>query len=1109
MFERTPVGHRRTPTSTKSKKRKAPKGFAAVAKRIRGRNGSIAALAVIACLLLGWAFVYGKYIMGLPDIHSVENDRLTESSVFYDRNGQEMYRAFSTEKRQYIPYSDISENIVHAIVSAEDKTFFTNPGIDFMGLVRAVGKYVLGQDSQVRGTSTISQQLMKQWFLSNDRSIDRKIKEAYLSWRLNKTYSKEKILELYLNKISFGSNAFGIEQASKTFFGKSAKDVGVLGASILASLPKGPTQYSPYAHRDRLMGYIYTTDRSGDPKAPQTMIVGDPLKSEYAPFYQEFRKLLDGLSFERIGASKVRTCGVRTDIFKKALSVSSDGCRIMSFEELSDFFNSVSVRFENLPESVRQSIEKDPKRLALWKEISFEYQTGRKDFVLGRMFEDAAIDGKQYLKAIIDGLLFTFKPYREDIQAPHFVFWIRDLLVKKYGEDFFARGGMKVYTTIDLPLQKKAEAIVAAKAKDNAVRANASSAAVITLDNATGEILAMVGSADYFDTEHDGQVNMITSRRQPGSSFKPIVYALAMSKAAVGPTTPMYDLPTKFGDWEPKNFDGEFLGRMTVKTALGNSRNIPAAKMFYVAGGQNSVVSFARSAGIESLDPAADYGAPLAIGAGEVKPIEMAEAYSTLANLGVHRDSVGILKVMDADGNVIEQASKPVETTVLPAGAAWLTWNILSDTTSRPEMWNQFLLPAGGRPVAVKTGTSNKEISANDPAAAGAARDGNKRILPRDLWTIGYTPQVTTVVWVGNADGSPTNTRGDGLQSAGPIFRDVMAAALQGKPVIVEPQPEEIISGTISSINGKLASSGTPDALRVTGLFAVPPTDIDATGNVTHTVDALCNGPVTPDTPTTAIRKGRILDLDTVIDHEQPDWLASIQNWASRPDHQDKLGGAGNIIFGLNAEPCERPAGRKSPTLSMDLPDKSVFALEGNHLEANWSVPSSATGNTLEILLDGNTVARFPLLGTSGHFSTDDLSFQKSALGRHTMTVRISDRWLDGAQTSADVAITEKSIVPPQISLLRPEDGGDLNVNIYPDQATNIRAKIISNSSVRSVNLYVDGKLARILGDTREVVEEINANHDFPVGVHQLTLEVIDGAFNRTTKDFTVTVLGR
>ena len=1102
MFERTPVGSRKTPAARK------PKTAARKPRFPRANRGGMAALAALAFLLTGWLVFYGSYIAGLPDIRSIENDRLAESSVFYDRNGLELYRASGGERRQYVPYDQISQDMVHAIVSAEDKTFFTNPGIDFLGLVRAVGKFVLGQDSQVRGTSTISQQLMKQWYLSNDRSLDRKVKEAYLSWRLNQAYSKEKILELYLNKISFGSNAFGVEQASRTFFGKEAKDVGVLGASILASLPKGPTQYSPYAHRDRLMGYLYATDLSGKAEAPQTAIAGDPLKSEWAPFYQVFRGWLDGLSFERVGASKVKACGVRPDLFKKAPSVDAQGCRVMAFDELLGFWNSVSVKSAALPEAARKEAAKDPKRLEAFEAASFEYQTGRKDFVLGRMFEDGAIDGKKYLKAFTDGLLFPFKPYREDIQAPHFVFWVRDQLAKKYGEDFFARGGMKVTTTLDLKLQKKAESIVAVKAKDNGARANASSAAVVTLDNATGEVLAMVGSADYFDAEKSGQVNVATSKRQPGSSFKPLVYAVAMSKAPVGPNTPMYDLPTKFGDWEPKNFDGEFLGRMTVRTALGNSRNIPAAKMFYLAGGQGPVVDFARSAGIESLDPKADYGAPLAIGAGEVRPVEMAEAYATLANLGVHRDAVAILKVVDSDGNVVEQAGKPAETRAISAGAAWLVWEILSDPSSRPEMWNQFLLPRDGREVAVKTGTSNKEVAADDPAAKGAARDGDKRILPRDLWTVGYTPQRTTVVWVGNADGSPTNTRGDGLQSAGPIFRDVMTAAHEGLPAEELARPDEIQAATISSVNGKLAGDGTPDNLKARGLFAVLPTDVDATGDDVRTVDALCDGPVTPDTPESAVRQGRVMDLDTVVDRGQPTWLASVRDWASQPDNAAKLsGGAGGIIFGLSMEPCDRPAARKGPSLSADVPDRSVFQPSGNHLEVAWSAP--AGGASLGVLMDGRSVARFPLDGASGTFSTDALEFPEWALGRHTLTLRLTDKWLDAAEQTADVAVVKGVSVPPTITMVRPEEGGDMNVNVYPDQATNIRAKVATTAPLRAVNLFVDGKLAKALGTARDVLVEANADRTLPVGVHKMTLEALDASFNKATKDFTVTVLAR
>ena len=1106
-FERLPVGaQRQEPRPARKAGRRIP--VSALRDRLRGAGWKNAALAGAGCLLLGWAVFYGKYIAGLPDIRGIEDARLQESSVFYDRNGQELYRSFASEKRQYVAYGDISENMVRAIVSAEDKTFFSNPGVDLSGLARAVGKFLIGKDDRVRGTSTISQQLMKMWYLSNDRSLDRKIKEAYLSWKLNQTYSKEKILELYLNKIGFGSNAFGVEQASRTFFGKGAKDLGVLGASILASLPKGPTYYSPYSHRDRLMGYLYAVPADGGADAPQTQ--ADPSKPDWAPFVAEFERFASGVTMEAAG-SEARVCGLKPELFKKALSIDSDGCRDVAYGDLLSFWNSVSVKYGSLPQAARDAAAKDPAKLEKWKSVSFEYQTGRKDFVLGRMFEDGAIDGKQYMAAFLGGLRFTFKPYREEIVAPHFVFHVKDLLAKKYGEDFFSRGGMKIYTTIDIRLQKKAQEIVAAKARENAVRASASGAALVALENETGKILAMVGSSDYFDESSDGQVNVVTSKRQPGSSFKPLVYALAMANSPVGPESPVYDVPTKFGDWDPKNFDGNFMGKMTLRTALDQSRNIPAAKMFYLAGGEGPVVKFARDAGVKSLNEDGNYGAPLSIGTGEAKPIEMAEAYMTLANLGVHKDVSAVEKVVDADGNVIEEWQKPAETRVLPESAAWLVWKILSDPSGRPADWNGFLLPKDGRPVAVKTGTSNMEVGADRKGAVSVkGEDGTRRILPRDLWTDGFTPQITAVAWAGNADGSPVTTRGDGLQSAGPIFRDFMAFAHADKPALSLPKPDSVESARISSLNGKLAGPGTPADLAVQGDFAagMVPADADGTGDESREVDALCGGPVTADTPAAAIRRGKVLDMDSMAEHGHPEWQDSLRDWAGKPENKDKLGSLGEAVFGSSAEPCARPAAGTAPTVRADVRDKTVYALSNNRVPVSWT-SGTADGNSLEILLDGRVAARYALPSGMGGSFTGTVDFPQWADGPYAMTVRVMDRWYRSSEANFLVAVMERDVVPPKIVLTRPDAAGDRNLNVYPTQSTMVRARIEEAGVIRSVNLYVDGKLSKILGDVREVAEEVNAAHDFPVGTHEIRLEAIDGAFNKSSEAFTVTVLPR
>lgn len=473
-----------------------------------------------------------------------------------------------------------------------------------------------------------------------------------------------------------------------------------------------------------------------------------------------------------------------------------------------------------------------------------EYNTGRKDFVLGRMFEDGKIKPAEYQSAFIGGLDFQFRKYQENIKYPHFVFYIKDYLENKYGKDFESQGGLKIYTTIDPALQNKAEELVKKQVKINETKYGAKSAALVSMDNKTGQILAMVGGADYFNGDEDGNVNIITSKRQPGSSFKPLVYTLAISKNPIGPDTPIFDLKTKFGNWEPNNYDERFMGKMTVKKALDYSRNIPAIKMFYLAGGESSVVDFAEALGISSLSNDGNYGAPLAIGTGELKPIELLQAYSVFANGGTKKELNPILKIVDKKGNLVEQYTDIPGKPIVSDAAAYIISSILSDASSRPsDFWNN-VLTLKDRPVAAKTGTSNKDVS----------KGGKKMILPRDLWTAGYTPQITTVVWAGNVDGSETKGTCDGLNCAAPIWHDYMEFAHKNLPKETFTKPDSVFSATISQISGKLATESTPDKLRITSLFAVKPTEYEGSFKEVQ-VDSLCNGKVTDNTPSEAIKK--------------------------------------------------------------------------------------------------------------------------------------------------------------------------------------------------------------------------------------------------------------
>lgn len=555
------------------------------------------ALAVLGgCAFIGLVAFYFLILRGLPSLDSLETTLLPESTRIYDRSGKELY-TYGDEKRTYVTYDNISKTITDAIVSIEDKSFYTNPGFDLIGLARAGVSYAIGRTTRLTGASTISQQLIKQMFLTSERSVIRKAKELILSYQLNNSYSKEKILELYLNKISYGNNAYGVEEASKTYFGKSAKDVGIFGATILASLPRGPSFYSPYQHRDRLMGQLVVYDAA----TPDTVeyLSTQKLRDQYGDLSESFREALRAMTFERLGQDQIRICEVDPTHIDPSVSEfrPRNGCIEMSLDRSLAFFNALRITRANASITLAGTGESSlPEASAL----TIRYENGRKDLVAQRMAEDQKITLEEYRNVILQGLDFEFPRYRETIRAPHFVFYVKEYLENLYGKDFSSQTGLRIYTSLDGDLQAKAEEVLRAQAAKNRAQHGANNAALVSMDNITGEILSMVGSADYFDQENAGNVNIVTSLRQPGSAFKPIVYALGMASAPVGPETPIYDIPTSFGTWAPANYDRQFNGRMSLRTALDYSRNIPAVKMWYVAGGEQKVVDFSNLIGIES-----------------------------------------------------------------------------------------------------------------------------------------------------------------------------------------------------------------------------------------------------------------------------------------------------------------------------------------------------------------------------------------------------------------------------------------------------------------------------------------------------------------------------
>lgn len=1097
------------------------------------KNKSFRYLAIyVGMTLLSFGFlalaaVYFIFLHSLPSIETIEQDVLPESTVIYDRNGGELYKLYDEEKRTYVAYAGISDSMKNAIIAAEDKTFFENQGIDLRGLVRSGVNFAFGKTDKIQGTSTISQQLIKNTFLSNERSVERKVKEIYLSYRLNSKYSKEKILELYLNKISFGNNAYGVEEAAKTYFGKSAKDVGVLGSTILASLPKGPTYYSPFSHRDRLMGYLYVY-ATGD-EADKIFVDTPEKMKEYSALVETFKKTVASLDIKRKNSEDAEVCGLSQDSLKKDYNVGSDGCADIQYKDFLGLLNDIRISSGTgsvaLPEaekpltSTGKTAVGKPSATAgrtstgavkpatgtgkvstgpiAGQKLYLEYSTGRKDFVAGRLLEDDKITPDEYKNVIIGGLDFQFRKYSENIKYPHFVFYVKDYLEQKYGKDFESQGGLKIYTTIDPVLQDKAEALVKKQVAVNKDKYGANSAALVSLDNKTGQILSMVGGPDYFDEANGGNVNMVTARRQPGSSFKPIVYALAISKEAISPDTPIYDVDTKFGKWEPDNYDQKFMGKMKVKTALDYSRNIPAIKMFWVAGGESDVVKFARSLGILSLQEGANYGAPLAIGTGEVKPLEMLSAYSVFANAGWKKEIVPILRIEDRKGNVIDRYVESNGKYVFSDAASYVLSSIISDAKSRPsDFWNN-VLTLKDRPVAAKTGTSNKDVSVGK----------EKKILPRDLWTAGYTPQITTVVWAGNVDGTETKGTCDGLNCAAPIWHDYMEFAHRNLPKEQFKKPDSVYSATISTISGKLASENTPEGYRVTSIFAVKPTAYENSMKEME-VDSLCNGKVTENTPADAVKKGYLINVNPIIDSYDTEWLGSIKSWVKSEAGSAYFAEAkGTIITDYQDQVCERPGESASRiSVSTNLAEVGVRPVGANSIEVGYEADNPIV--KLKFLRDGELFKEIAIEGdkVSGTYKNGAFDFDDSFVGEHTLDVVAVDKYGYSGKTSTTVMFSKGDNQDPVISVTNPSDS---SVKIYVDQFFNLRFDVTDANEIVANNLVLDGKLWKILGNGNSFTVAINEEKNLPVGPHVLTIESTDARRGKAKHDVNFEVLAK
>jgi 1A family penicillin-binding protein len=632
------------------------------------------------------AGLYWFIFKDLPHPIDLVDHQPTLSTKIYDRNGILLFTFFKDQNRSLIKLQDIPDHFKQASLAIEDSQFYQHNGISYKGILRSLSQIVFNQELQ--GGSTITQQLVKNALLTQDRTLERKLKEFVLALEVEWLFNKDQILEMYFNQVSYGGTAYGAEQAAQTYFGKSIREVDLAEAALLAGLPASPTNYSPFGHNPYLAVY-------------------------------------------------------------------------------------------------------------------------RQHQVLDRMVETQMIAPQEAEMAKQQKIRLA--PQYTNIKAPHFVMYVKDLLVKEYGETMVEQGGLEVTTSLDWHLQQKTQEIVS-KEISQVSSFNITNGAALVTNPKTGEILAMVGSRDYWDTERDGQVNLTTALRQPGSAIKPVNYSVALESgftvsSVIDDSPVRYDIPGS-KPYAPVNYDGRFHGHVTLRQALANSYNVPAVKVL-ASYGVSKMIDQGKKLGITTWTQPERYGLSLTLGGAEVKMTDMAVVFGTLANSGNKVGLNPILKVTDSQGKTLQDFScnniplikvEGAEAAVkhfscdgekaLNPDVAFLLTDILSDPIARSQAFGiSSYLNIPNHQVAVKTGTTNDK---------------------RDNWTIGYTSDWLAAVWVGNNDNSPMSQVASGITGASPIWNKIMVELLKDQPQHQFVRPENLIEAKVCTLTGQLACDGCP-----------------------------------------------------------------------------------------------------------------------------------------------------------------------------------------------------------------------------------------------------------------------------------------------------------
>ena len=651
----------------------------------RGRRLVLSLKVFAIALAVGFIALFAfmlYYAETLPSFETIASASMTNhaSTRFYDRTGTILLYQIGIQQTT-APFSEFPQNLKDATVAIEDQEFYSEPAFNWKSILRAA--FVdLTHASIVQGGSTITQQVARNAFLTLDQTFSRKLKELILAIRLGQLYSKDQILGLYLNDVSYGPTLTGAETASEAYFGIQASQLDIAQSAILAAIPNAPTYYSPWGtHVDALLA--------------------------------------------------------------------------------------------------------------------------RQKLILQKMYDLKKITKAQFNNAVAEQI--TFQPESiGGIKAPHFVMAVQEYLVQKYGEEAVDDTDMKVITTLDWNLQQEAETAVSEGAAQNEKLYEGDDAALVAEDPKTGQILALVGSPNYFDVANDGNFDVATQGlRQPGSSLKPFVYLDAFAKGYT-PDTVLFDVPTEFSTepscptvpnfsstdktcFHPQDFEGTFAGPMSLRVGLAQSVNVVGVKMLYLVG-LNDAISTISNFGVTTLNDPNNYGLSLVLGGGAVHLIDLTEAYSVLAADGVKHAQSMVLQVQDANGNILESYADQATQVADPQNVRLIN-NILSDANARSGLFqsslNLTVFP--GYDVALKTGTSNDY---------------------RDAWSMGYTPDLVVGVWAGNNNNTPMQRNGSSILAAVPIWHAFVVQALTQfspdqfpAPATTTPPSKPILDGNYTTNN--------------------------------------------------------------------------------------------------------------------------------------------------------------------------------------------------------------------------------------------------------------------------------------------------------------------